>query len=187
MMLPKPTRRTRCPECGRKAEIGDRNRIKEHFTTLGEDCPGAGFDVRQSPRRYRKIERYCPPRPQRKGTIAGLKRKLDRIWSQKIRTRDGRCMVKVHKVLTSRCKGVADADHLFGKKKLRWDLSGGARICRQHHRVVTFDQASHATLGLRMLGPAKYQELLFKANNDRGRHTYKRPELEEVLASLTGS
>lgn len=129
--------------------------------------------------------RNVAPRPIRRTSLAALKRKLDKLWSKIVRERDKVCMVRYNKIVESKCydKGPHHADHLFGQKKLRWEPAAGARVCMGHHQFITFDQAAHAMLGMAMLGE-DYQTLLRSANNDRGRHTYSRPELEEKLLVL---
>lgn len=92
-------------------------------------------------------------------------------------------MVFAHRVLTSPCSSVLQADHLFGQKRLRWEIDAGGTTCHAHHIVITHSQSAHALFGMKMLG-AGYAEMLVRANDDRGKHTYLRAELEEKYASL---
>jgi hypothetical protein len=186
MELLKPTTRTRCGQCGRKVDVTIERKLSDHWTHGGERCPGSGDGIgaRPRPKLRPRIQRKRRPRRLRKTPIATLKRKLDRLWSQIVRARDGRCMVQHLKVLPTPCRGGLDGDHIFGQKKLRWVVESGAAVCRAHHRAITFNQASHAVLGVRMLS-SHYERMLVLANDDRGRHTYGRQELEEIMAKLT--
>jgi len=125
------------------------------------------------------------PRRERRSTVAQLKKRADALWREIVLTRDGkRCMARAHNVTPEPCGGPLQADHLFGRKKLRWDPDGGATVDAYCHRRITFDQAAHAMLGLRMLGRDEYERLLEQANQDRGRHTILHYEVEAVVARL---
>ena len=61
-------------------------------------------------------------------TIKGAEKKLDELWSDKIRKRNGgRCEV---------CQKEAfHPHHFFGRsnKAVRWELRNGVLLCHQHH------------------------------------------------------
>jgi len=67
------------------------------------------------------------------------KKKLDTLWSKKVRERDGKCLY---------CEGTKNlnAHHIYSRKNhsTRWDMSNGCTLCVSHHK---FDRkfAAHDT------------------------------------------
>ena len=69
----------------------------------------------------------------------GIDGKLDRLWSELVRERDGCCMY------CGRTESL-DAHHIIGRanRSTRWDLENGITLCKKHH-VFSNEFSAHGT------------------------------------------
>ena len=112
-----------------------------------------------------------------------IKKQLDKLWSETVRARDGRC------VICGRTEFL-NAHHIFGRtaSATRWDIENGITLCSKHH---TFDNtiSPHTTRGSRnwwrfiemYLGKEKRDEFEKKASKTK---RWKRSELQDVKKEL---
>ena len=105
-------------------------------------------------------------REKRKGVT---KEKLDKLWSKKVRERDGECMY-------CRKKENLNAHHIYSRSNhsVRWDITNGISLCPKHH-LFSDEFAAHKTplefteFVIRLYGQEFIDDLKLKANaiNDK--------------------
>ncbi len=106
-----------------------------------------------------------------------IKNKLDRLWSEIIRS-GGNCEI---------CgKPTKDPHHVIGRKNLstRWDLRNGVRLCFQHH--TGGNKSAHNDPlwfidWFKEHRPEDYEYLIKKKNETK---TYTIFDYEEILKGL---
>lgn len=111
--------------------------------------------------------------------------KLDKVWSELIKLKDGNKCKKCGKV-----DGLS-SHHIFGRRKFstRWDLDNGITLCDQHH---TKDGSFSAHLTPKMfeiwlkikIGKETYEQLEQRSNSH---YHWTDPELEEMLEIMSNS
>lgn len=108
----------------------------------------------------RRIVRTARPRARRKGSVAAFKRKLDRLWSTIVKTRDGwRCRA-LHR---HEHDNVLQADHLIPKGPYpytRFFTAVGICVCRSAHVWLTHRPNDHVELAMRQMGQSAYEHFL---------------------------
>ena len=95
------------------------------------------------------------PRKAKPFNPAKAKRKLDRMWSEYVRRRDGKCMF---------CgkTGRLEANHILSRAHMatRWNIANGIALCfRCHHIGFHHDPVSGAEKVREIIGENLYREL----------------------------
>jgi hypothetical protein len=131
--------------------------------------------AKRSPKPRKPVKRSVRPHAVRQTKRAAQERKLDRLWSQKVKERaNGRCEA---------CSVEAtDAHHIFGRtrKSVRWTLTNGIALCRPDHRAAHKHRESFMEFVFRLLGPINFATLC-EREQFRGR-----VDLDQAARELAG-
>ena len=104
-----------------------------------------------------------------------LEKRADRLFSEFIRARDGRCILA-----DENCQGELHAHHLFSRrfKATRWDPRNGATLCAWHHGYMHSRPLQHAVWRIDLRGEVVASELL------RAAYGGARPDVAAIVESL---
>jgi len=101
-----------------------------------------------------------PQKQSKAKRMSKLKKEADRVWSLKVRERDGMaCQV-------SRCgKSPSFAHHIFSRRHLstRWELDNGFTICWGHHKKGHVDHEWLRDEIIGKIGQETFDRLKFKS------------------------
>lgn len=133
----------------------------------------------------RRVAATCSVRGCRRTPIAtGMcathsKATADRLWSQAVRARDGRCMAATAFPAIA-CAGSLQAMHLISRRYMatRYRLSNGLAGCAAHHRYLTDRPLEHDAFCEGLLGEPIWR--LMRVDALAG----AKPNYVEILAKL---
>lgn len=112
---------------------------------------------------------------------AKAKRKLDKLWSEIVRKRDGKC------TFCGREDGKLDANHIMSRRHLatRWDVRNGNALCFTCHRRFHDDPVSGCNKAMNHVGLEIFCELQTMSRTikpfDRAYYASKLIELQNLL------
>lgn len=117
-----------------------------------------------------------------------LERRADRLFSEFIRNRDGRCVIAnaesylMNDVPYSDegCWGELEVHHLFSRrfKATRWDPRNGASVCSAHHAWLHAHPLQHAVWRIDLRGEVVASDLLRRAYGG------ERPDVAAIVDQL---